>query len=337
MSTAPDWSEVFEGGSPAAEEIIFRTRVAELRLLQAARDGIPAALRPNRLMYTKTIAGVNNAQLVVDHLMPAEFVVGHFQPGARLPATVRFSNASGIAQSDSAPDMRGIAVRIALPSGDEHDLLMANFPSTFVRNAWQLMEFAKAWIDQREALLARLASRLGEDEARRIARGLKAALRLCASLAQERYWGAAAFLWGANPVRYELRPAGASLSADTVVDRGADALRCDLATRLARGSLRFRLAVQRYVDERQTPIEDASVDWPQAASPCVEIATMVIPQQDLLTAEALRALARIEDLRFDIWNAPPPFRPLGSLNRFRRLLYPMSAYARTQELIDDEP
>ncbi len=100
-----------------------------------------------------------------------------------------------------------------------------------------------------------------------------------------------------------------------------DMLRFDLAARLAVDDLRFRLTVQRYVDERRTPIEDASVLWKRSVARPVEIATVVIPRQDILDSNGARARAFVDELKFNPWNAPPQFRPLGSLNRLFRVLY----------------
>lgn len=328
MSQPPAWTEIFVGGTLEAEEIVVRRLTAEMLALQAANAGSAASAGSGRTMYAKTIAGFTNAVILVDRHVPAEFAVGHFQPGASLPVTLRFSNASGIPQMDGAPDMRGVSMRIALAAGAAHDLLLANFPTSFARNARQFIEFAMASIGNRETLLARLAARLGENESRRIAAYLKASLKLCSSLALERYWGGCTYLWGDQPVRYELRPVISGVAPDVDSRSVVDALRMDLAERLALGHVQFRLALQRYVSERRTPVEDAAVEWKKRSSPAMEIATVTIPQQDILGADGANSRRLVDRLAFDVWNAPTQFRPLGSLNRARRLIYEASAHVR---------
>ncbi len=90
-------------------------------------------------MFAKTVCGIVRAPPRGRSGRAAALAVSHFQPGAALPATIRFSNASGVAQIDPAPDVRGLAVRLHLPGGAIHDLLMANHPTAFVRDARQLM------------------------------------------------------------------------------------------------------------------------------------------------------------------------------------------------------
>lgn len=282
-----------------------------------------------RMMHAKTICGVANASLVIDHVLPAALAIDHFQPGARLPAIVRFSNGSGLLQADGAPDLRGMAIRIALPGGG-HDLLFTNFPTSLARNAQQFYVFVLASFGQRETLLARLVGQVGAQETHRIAAHLKASLRLCPSLAGECFWSGSPHLWGDRPARLELHPMAAAEKAGSAPPLASDALRLDLASRLASGDIRYRLAIQRHVNDRCTPIEDASVDWPHDVSPPVGIATLTIPAQDILAPEGEAQRRLVEGLAFNPWNAPAPFRPLGSLNRMRRLVYEMAAHRRLE-------
>jgi len=312
----PPWKEVYESGSAEGEQAAFRAMADAMR-----RMGPPAGDAPERTMFAKTVVGVGNATLTVDEDVPADLAVGHFQAGAVHPATLRFSNASAARQPDGAPDMRGLALRLNLGEGRAHDLLLVNFPTALARNGRQFFQIAAASAGDRREMLARLAARLGAQEGQRIAIGLRAGLRLCASLALEHFWSAGAGLWGTRPVRLELRPMSPGLTPAALPSRDPDGLRRDLAERLAVGAVRYRLAVQRYVDEQRTPIEDATVDWRAGGPPAVEIATLEIPRQDLFAPPAAAAQQAVEALRFDPWNAPPPFRPLGSLNRLRRWTY----------------
>lgn len=282
-------------------------------------------------MHAKTVAGVTNASLIIDRLVPAELAVGHFQPGDSLPVLLRFSNASAAPQGDPAPDMRGLALRIDLPSGGVHDLLLANAPTSFARDARQFFVVALALMGDRDNWLAKLVAEIGVPESRRIAAYLRSRLKLCPSLALENFWSGGPYLWGENPVRFELRPIRSESDATPLAPMRGEALSVDLATRLARDDLSYRLAVQNYVDARRTPIEDASVDWKSSVSPPVEIATLLIPRQDLFSAQGRLALSQVQEQAFSPWNAPASFRPLGGLNRLRRLAYAMSADMRAGE------
>lgn len=89
--------------------------------------------------------------------------------------------------------------------------------------------------------------------------------------------------------------------------------------------VRYRLALQRFVDEDRTPIEDGAVEWREEVSPPVEVATVTIPQQEILSETGRAQAVEVDRIAFNPWNAPPEFRPLGNLNRARRIVYARSA------------
>jgi hypothetical protein len=322
--TIAPWQEVFDGGSPEAEREIFLALAEDMRTVQEANRQKSGAERASRTLHAKMVAGVTNAILSVDEELPNDFAIGHFIAGATIDASVRLSNASGVSQQDSAPDMRGAALRLRLGEGRIHDLLMTSFPVSHARNARQFVEFAVIASGDRETLIARLVEKFGAEEAQRMGDNIRQGVRLCSSMAEESFWGRGAVLWGDQPVRFQLRPL--LVPAGTAhMQCGPDALRADLAERLARARVSYRFALQRYVDESSTPIEDGAVEWTEQASPPIPIATLVIPQQDLLGSDGIEHSALVDGMTFNPWNAPPEFRPLGNINRVRGVVYARSA------------
>lgn len=331
-----NWQEAYDGGSPEAEKAIFRELAAQMLEIQEANRKASGLKYADRTLHAKMVAGVTDAVLTVDAALPEEFQVGHFRPGATLRTAVRFSNASPIAQPDDSPDMRGAALKIrpvsqALheqsehpESQDEHDLLMTNYPVSHARNARQFVDFAMLAQGPRDTFAQRLAQRFGESEARRMLDNVRHGARSTTSLALERFWSRGAILWGSMPVRYELRPA---YNASTLAKRfdGEHTLHDELAKRLNNGDVTFRFALQRFVDEVRTPIEDAAVPWREADSLPVDIATLTISRRSLDSDDGRRQAQAVADMAFNPWNAPASFRPLGNLNRVRGLVYGESA------------
>jgi len=66
------------------------------------------------------------------------------------------------------------------------------------------------------------------------------------------------------------------------------------------------------------PIEDAGVTWSEEASPFRKVATIRIPAQIFDTEEQMKMA---ENFSFTPWHSLPEHRPLGSINRARRLVY----------------
>jgi hypothetical protein len=319
------WREVYQGGSPEAEEQHFRQLAATIVDVQRENEQSSGATSARRTFHAKIVVGVEGAELAVADDLAPELRVGHFVPGARLPVTVRLSNASGTVRSDSVPDLRGAAVKIALPSG-EHDLLMTSYPVSHARNADQFVAVARIGAGPPHDVQARLLAEFGPAEAGRIAANLRQANRPSASLALESYWSRGAVLWGdAGPVRFRLSPLQAPPPTGAAPTGAPDALEAEFAGRLRDAPVRFALHVQKFVSEELTPIEDGAVEWMEHDSPWLPVATLSIASQDILSDLGRAARDRVDRLAFNPWYAPDEFRPLGNLNRARRVVYPASA------------
>ncbi|WP_327592771.1 peroxidase family protein [Streptomyces chartreusis] len=337
--------ERYEGGSPRAERLVFERLARELMRVQVKNrraGGGPVA----RAFHAKAPVAVENARLRFHDDLPAALRVGFARPGAEYPATVRLSGASGIRQGDGSPDLRGAAVRVRVTEQESHDLLATSHPVSHAANAREFVAFAKAMAGARSplrkafALLVKLPLAVGPRTAGRMRRNVRAATRHTVdSLATETYWSRGAMLWGeAGPVRFLLRPAPGSAPAPTP-DRGeTDFLHREFADRLARGPVEYDLCVQRFVDERRTPVEDASVEWTDGMSPALPVARLTIPGQDLDSAEAHATARRIEDLAFNPWYTTEEFRPLGNINRARKAAYQASSAHRLGlRFVTEEP
>src|SRR5262249_737289 len=101
-------------------------------------------------------------------------------------------------------------------------------------------------------------------------------------------------------------------------------LRHELAERLSKGAVTFDFLVQPYVNEDLTPIEDGSVAWTEAVSRPVHLATLTIPAPAVDSPQARASERRIDQLVFNPWHTPV-FRPLGNLNRARKVVYEASS------------
>ena len=72
-------------------------------------------------------------------------------------------------------------------------------------------------------------------------------------------------------------------------------------------------------------VEDPRIEWSEADAPFHKVATITIPRQDFAngTRDALG-----ERLAFNPWHALPQHRPIGGLNRTRRVVYEATAHLR---------
>ena len=66
------------------------------------------------------------------------------------------------------------------------------------------------------------------------------------------------------------------------------------------------------------PVEDPTVEWDQAVSPYVKVATITIAPQRFLGKEHEEFC---DNLSFTPWHCLAEHRPLGGINRVRKVVY----------------
>ncbi len=324
------WREVYRGGSPEAETEHFRELARDIVTVQERMRRSGGRDHAERAFHAKAIVATADAEFQILEDLPADLQVEFVQPGAVYPATVRISNASGAHQADTKRDLRGLAIRVHVGERDERDLLMTNFPVPHARDGEQFIAFALAMSGSRLLAVPRLLRSLGFRETvrmlRNVAGGSKRAVR---SVALESYWSRGASLWGdAGPVRYLVRPAQSIPPVGDLRRDHPDYLRHEVGQRLLAGDVVYEFCVQRYLNEERTPIEDAAHEWREGDTPAIPVARLIIHQQSIFLPEAMSAAHEIEALAFSPWNITDSFRPLGNLNRARKLVYEASAAHR---------
>jgi Animal haem peroxidase/Catalase len=338
------WRERYSGGSAEAEYEEFQQLARGVMEVQAivrkrvSNHGVPHAIQ--RAFHAKATLAVDDAELRFHDNLPADLWAGYAQPGARYRAIVRLSNASGCAAADFAPDLRGAALRIFVDANTSIDLLATNFPVSHARNARQFVEFAKATAGgSRIVGLARLTAKFGIFETVRMVRNVETARKQqVTSVATQTYWSRGALTWGPElAVRYLLRPSASTPPGPKPSKTDPNYLSTEAARRLADGDIDFELCIQRYVNDKVTPIEDTAIEWKEEHSPAEPVATLTIKRTDVCSTDAQDRAAAVEQLAFNPWNTTDDFRPLGNLNRARKAAYDASAAHRAQTRWLTEP
>jgi hypothetical protein len=320
------WREGYLGGTRLKEAAIVKLLAMHIRIVQRRNRQSAKAARYFRAFHAKITAGITNAEFRVRDDIPVGLRVGYLQPAAVIPATIRFSNASGTVKADTEKDLRGAAVSLN-PAGERHDLLMTNAAASHARDPRQFIIFAMAMAGSRLLLLPRLIIGLGLFEAIRMLRTVvRQSSRPVESLACETFWSRSAYKCGERALRFTLVP---TQSGECLVPKGPEFLGEDLVERLKRGPVVFDYCVQLFVNETVTPIEDGIAEWKESDSPSICIAQLVIPQQDLSSEEGAAMKAAVDAMEFNPWKTTEDFRPLGALNRARDPVYHSSQEFRT--------
>lgn len=321
MSYSTEWKESIAPGEQTRFEALAQVLI-DMQKRRMAKAG-----KPLRAVHRKAVAAAK-AQLRIGGDVPEALKVGLFKTEKTYDAWVRFSNGSPSHQADSKRDVRGIAVKVfgveglkALPQATTttQDFLAIELPSTPFRNAEEFVAFVEAAASP-ATLVPRMIGQFGLIATLKMVRRLAATGRYAiASYATARFHSALPIRFGPYAVKYAFVPRQASGAKPDTGD--AEFFRHDLAKRLGAGPLNYDLMVQPFVDERRTPIEDASVEWRERDSAFIKVAELHLPQQELASTAGETLAARVEAASFDPWHALEEHRPLGAMMRARAVAY----------------
>jgi catalase len=287
--------------------------MADLQRTKSAKYGKGRALHRKQLL-----AATGTLEILPD--LPAFARHGLFATPGQHRSLVRLSNGGPDLQANRVPDVRGFALKVLDVVGesalggttDHQDFLMINQDRFGTRDSREFIDFIAA------ATPGPLAGVLHLFTANGLFGGLGRLRDLFAMLgkkfdgfAAEQFDTVLPLCCGPYAVRVRLRPAG----SPTPIARGKDIVE-DIRERLMAGPLIWDVELQFFVDEVTTPIEDASKPWPEADTPIVTVARLILPQQggDGAAAEA-------EAAAFDPWSGLAAHRPLGEVMRARKVAY----------------
>ena len=155
-----------------------------------------------------------------------------------------------------------------------------------------------------------------------------------ASPLEIRYWSGTPF-WlgpatgqGGHAVKYSAIPRLTNVTPppEDAEDLPANYLAEAVKNQLSAREAFFDFAVQLQTDPVAMPVEDVSVEWDDNKSKPVTIATIRIPQQTVEPDGEFAA--QCERMSFNPWHALKEHRPIGGMNRLRRVVYAASVEKR---------
>lgn len=269
--------------------------------------------------------GVVKGTFKIREDLPDDLKVGLFA-GTEYPAWVRFSSDTLPTISDWKTTL-GIGIKLfdtptpkifGQPEETTFDFILQNMDVFFVNTAKDMCEFTKAGVvdgDYGPYLKAHPETAKLLDEMAKPA----------ASVLASPYWSGLPFAFGPDRfVKYKLEPA---LTLDPPADQPADPtyLAADLEARMKAGEQRFTFCVQFRTDPKTMPLDEATVRWPEAESPYIPVAELILPAQDI-THRGQPDYG--ENLAWNIWRVTKEHEPQGSIADARKVVYAASAEQR---------
>ncbi len=145
----------------------------------------------------------------------------------------------------------------------------------------------------------------------------------------ETFFSMAALRYGDYIAKIQAVPLSESLQpliGQEIDGRNDSALRDLVVGFFVNHSAEYELRAQLCTDLTTMPVEDGSVEWPQAQSPYQPIAKLVLPAQNAYSPA--RRVYADDVLSFNPFHCLPDHRPLGNIMRARRLAYETSSRYR---------
>ncbi|NQV99244.1 MAG: catalase [Rhodospirillales bacterium] len=355
--------EVLQAGEPVAAAVITAQikKGLEKRAAERKKAGNP---RPYIRGAHPKAHGCLKANVQIEPTLPSALSVGVYQPGKKYCSWVRFLNSNeNPDRPDTDKDGRGMAIKLLNIDGKTllerdssaatQDFIMISHPVFFINSVDDYVGVIRkvnsdSFLDK--LLLPFSLGIRGTWNAYQIT-SLKNRNPLAA-----RYWSMVPYQLGlgANAVatKFMAQPCGYSgwtgqekeAISDPEIPSGAgpDFLRQALKDALDKEAPCMELLVQ--VRKPGMSVEDAKTEWVSDPSwwdklvgnevaPFVKIATLRFPEnQNFDTPEQNLAC---EDMSYSPWHALPEHKPLGVLNRLRKVIYrDISSFRHSNNLVD---
>jgi len=309
-------------GVPVAEQDAVATlvRMAKEQVrAQHAADGLA-----RRDAHAKHHGCVEASFAVLNEdLLPENLRRGVFQPGARYPAVIRFSNGAGSPRPDGKGDGRGMAVKLlGVPGPKLHpsesgtqDFLMINHPAFFVRSAEDYVDFMKSASGGSFPAGFFFNGLPWNWRMKELGVVLAIARQSPTDMLGLRYFSMVPYRFGPDRnMKYSAKPCAERKKGYPA--ESENFLRENLATALASEEACFDFMVQ--LQAPGMSLEDSVVEWREKASPFVPVARILIKPQSFDAPERMTAC---ENLSYTPWHAVPEHEPLGPINAVRLAVY----------------
>ena len=291
-----------------------------------------AGKRPARRDAHAFDNGCVRAIFRVDADLDPQLQHGVFVPGRAYDAWIRFSNGNSERRSQRSPDARGMAIKLMGVKGpklvddekETQDFILISHPAFFVDDLERYHATLERFL--RGGLIDQWVKAPFQLRPKEMLLAFKANFHWITNPLFQQYWSMTPYRLGlAAPnktaVKYTAKPRlgrkRSFLARTATFLSSGFSLKKEMNDSLSGTEMWFDFFVQRYVDER-TPIEDSKIEWKESVSRPEHVAKIIIPAQDLMSSERDWFC---ENLSFSPWHCLPEHKPLGLVNRVRKVAY----------------
>ncbi|MCH7313405.1 catalase family protein [Acinetobacter sp. ANC 3882] len=272
--------------------------------------------------------GCVRAEFHVSKSLPSNLAKGIFIPDKTYSAWIRFSNASGDAtKADYKKDAGGMAIKILGVPGKKimenddqamtQDFIMINHPVFFVDNPQRYLSFIQDINSESTLKKLQIPFALGFQGTMNAFRASNSKI---SNPLQARYWSMVPYQLGLGNERQAIKYSARSCSQNltTMPNKPShDFLREALRNSLEKDDACMEFLIQPRTSDKML-VEDSMTEWKESQAPFYQVATIYIPKQTFDTPDQNEFC---ENLSFTPWHSLPEHRPLGAINRLRKVIY----------------
>jgi len=337
------YSDSVEAAIPNEEQVFDELARTMRHIAEMIGD---RARHAARAVHAKS-HGLLKAELTVAEGLPGHLAQGLFSKPAAYPAVMRFSTNPGDMLPDSISTPRGLAVKVIGVDGEmlpghevnvTQDFVFVNAKAFGVPDAAAFLKQLKILeqhatdsetLKQAVSTAARIAEETLEVFGKESA-ALKGFGHPETHILGETFSSVAALRYGDYIAKVAFGPASENLKSLTHkhLDHAGDysAIRDAVVKFFETETAVWDVQAQLATDQTITPVEDASIEWPEDRSPYVTVGQLTARAQPAYSAE--RRVFVDEILSFNPWHSLAAHRPLGNVMRARKKAYRASSEYR---------
>lgn len=280
---------------------------------ETRRDGHPKCL------------GLMKGQFQILDNIPQDLKVGIFKKPRTFKCWIRSSSANTIIQTDAKKDFRGLALKLLDVEGERYDndnsekhtqdLLLLSYP-VMPLGTVQIFRNSIYYLVKKKSPLGLGWNFLKTGNIGILATLFKA-MKNQSSPLDINYWSTTPYQLNDLKVKYHIKPTS-SYKSTLPNKKSENYLTDNMQKHLNTSEASFDFYVQRFKNEKATPIENAGKEWKEKNSPFTKVGRLTIPMQDFNT-ENRNYLA--EQFSFSPAHALKVHQPIGGLNRARIAIY----------------
>jgi len=326
------------GESPWPDEEAATLAIKEI-IEQTVRSRYMNNLPALRHVHPKA-HGCVLADFRVNETLQDEHQHGVFQANAHYKAWIRFSNSdSDPFREDKEGDGRGMSIKLMGIPGEKllpdesstQDFLMISHPVFFINDPQKYLGLVQSLSSSN--LLSQLSAPLSLGiEGSIIAAKINS--KKIANPLYTRYWSAVPYQLGSGSdrraMKYSVRPCNQLDNTPQEIQfKDPNYLRAAMKQHLSTNDACFEFLIQ----TRDTgtaagaalSIERVTNEWKESDTPFFQVATIIIPKQEF---DNPKQHEFCENLSYTPWHAVLEHRPLGGVNRIRKVVYSSLANLR---------